>query len=189
MALPLFGAPAGPRVRLSNADLERALADADMAPLPASASSELAAAEALAMKLLDVNVWLAAAWARHLTSRCREEICGWRGGRHGLLPGDPGFGFLRLVTNRTVTGEDAPTRRQAWDLLMSLQADPRIKFVPEPRGSAPLWIAFSKRDDRNHLLWTDDYLAAFAQAMGAELVTFDTAVRARYPSVDVIVHR
>jgi toxin-antitoxin system PIN domain toxin len=140
------------------------------------------------MKLLDVNVWLAAAWARHV--------------HHGVAKryvdgeeADMAFcrvtelAFLRLVTNRTITGEDAPTRRQAWDLLMALQADPRIKFVPEPRGLAPLWIAFSKRDDRNYLLWTDDYLAAFAQAMNAELVTFDAALRARYPSVDVVVLR
>jgi len=36
VVLPLFGAAAGPRVRLSNADLERALADADVAALPLS---------------------------------------------------------------------------------------------------------------------------------------------------------
>ena len=97
--------------------------------------------------------------------------------------------FLRLVTNRAVTGEDALTRRQAWDLLLALEADPRITFVPEPRGLAALWLAFSKRDDRSHLCWTDDYLAAFAQASGAELVTLDAGVRARYPSVDVTLLR
>jgi len=140
------------------------------------------------MKLLDVNVWFAAAWARH--------------GHHPVakryVDGEDAdmvfcrvteLAFLRLVTNRAVTGDDALTRRQAWDLLIALQADPRIKFVPEPRGLAPLWIAFSKRDDRSHLLWTDDYLAAFAQAMGAELVTLDGGLRSRYPSVDVAVLR
>jgi len=39
VTLPLFGGSAGPRVRPSNADLERALADADIAALPASATS------------------------------------------------------------------------------------------------------------------------------------------------------
>ena len=38
VALPLFGTPAGPRVRPSNADLERALADADVAAQPRPAS-------------------------------------------------------------------------------------------------------------------------------------------------------
>ena len=40
VSLPLFGAPAGPRVRPSNADLERALAAADVAALPLSKSSK-----------------------------------------------------------------------------------------------------------------------------------------------------
>lgn len=136
------------------------------------------------MKLLDVNVWLAAAWARHVYHPVAKRY----------VDGEEAdmvfcrvteLAFLRLVTNRAVTGDDALTRRQAWDLLLALQADPRIKFVSEPRGLAPLWIAFSKRDDRSHLLWTDDYLAAFAQAVGAELVTLDAGLRARYPSVDV----
>ena len=140
------------------------------------------------MKLLDVNVWLAAAWARHVHHAVAKRYV-------DTEDADMVFcrvtelAFLRLVTNRAVTGADALTRRQAWDLLLALQADPRIRFVPEPRGWAPLWIAFSKRDDRSHLLWTDDYLAAFAQAMGLELVTLDAGLRARYPSVDVTVLR
>lgn len=138
------------------------------------------------MKLVDVNVWLAAAWGRHVHHDAARR---WVNHEED----DMAFcrvtelAFLRLVTNRAVTGADALTRRQAWDMLLTLQADPRIKFVAEPRGLAPLWIAFSKRDDHSHLLWTDDYLAAFAQAAGAELVTFDAAMRTRYPSVDIQV--
>ena len=140
------------------------------------------------MKLLDVNVWLAAAWARHVHHGvARSYVDGEESDMVFCRVTE--LAFLRLVTNRAVTGEDALTRRQAWDLLLALQADPRIKFVPEPRGLAPLWIAFSKRDDRSHLLWTDDYLAAFAQTIGAELVTLDAGVGSRYPSVDVTVLR
>jgi hypothetical protein len=138
------------------------------------------------MKLLDVNVWLAAAWARHVHHVVAKRYVDAENADM-LFCRVTELGFLRLVTNRAVTGHDALTRRQAWDLLLALQADPRIRFVPEPRGLAPLWIAFSKRPDRSHLLWTDDYLAAFAQAMGAELVTLDAGLRARYPSVDVTV--
>lgn len=136
------------------------------------------------MKLLDVNVWLAAAWARHVHHGAAKRYM-------DAEDSDMVFcrvtelAFLRLISNRAVTGEDALTRRQAWDLLMALQADPRIRYMAEPRGLAPLWIAFSKRDDRSHLLWTDDYLAAFAQASGAELVTLDAGMSERYPSVDV----
>ena len=40
-------------------------------------------------------------------------------------------------------------------------------------------------DDKSHKLWTDDYLAAFAQASDATLATLDTKFPARYPSVRV----
>jgi uncharacterized protein len=140
------------------------------------------------MKLLDVNVWLAAAWARHVHHAVAKRYIDAEE-TDMLFCRVTELAFLRLVTNRAVTGDDALTRRQAWDLLIALQEDPRIKFVAEPRGLAPLWVAFSKRDDRSHLLWTDDYLAAFAQAMNAELVTLDAGLRSRYPSVDVAVLR
>ena len=140
------------------------------------------------MKLLDVNVWLAAAWARHVHHPAAKR---WVDAQDDelLFCRVTELAFLRLVTNKAVTVDDALTRRQAWDLLLALQADPRIRYAAEPRGLAALWMVFSKRDDRSHLLWTDDYLAAFAQAAGVELVTLDGGLRARYPSVDVIVLR
>jgi toxin-antitoxin system PIN domain toxin len=138
------------------------------------------------VKLLDVNVWLAATWARHAHHPIAKR---WLDDEEDDLAfcRITELAFLRLTTNRAVTGSDALSRRQAWDALLALQADPRIRFVSEPRGLAPLWIALSKRDDHSHLLWTDDYLAAFAQAAGAQLVTFDAGLRGRYPSVDVHV--
>ena len=62
-----------------------------------------------------------------------------------------------------------------------------MRFLQEPDGLKPLWVTFSKRDDRDHLLWTDDYLAAFAQPADAELVTLDRAFRTRYAAVRVLV--
>ena len=47
------------------------------------------------------------------------------------------------------------------------------------------WRAISARDDKSHKLWTDDYLAAFAQASDATLTTLDRKMPARYPSVQV----
>jgi toxin-antitoxin system PIN domain toxin len=136
------------------------------------------------VKLLDVNVWLAAVWARHvhhLTARrfvdaAEDELAFCRITEMALL---------RLVTNPAVTGTDVRTRRQAWDIVLALQADPRVRFLPEPRGLAALWMAFSKRDDRSHLLWTDDYLAAFAQVADLDLITLDRGLHRRYPSVRV----
>ena len=140
------------------------------------------------MKLVDVNVWLAAAWARHMHHQVAKR---WMDAEEDEMAfcRVTEMAFLRLLTNPAVTADDTLTRRRAWDVLLALQSDPRVRLLPEPRGLAPLWIAFSKRDDRSHLLWTDDYLAAFAQAAAAELVTFDARLRARYPSVDIVVLR
>lgn len=45
--------------------------------------------------------------------------------------------------------------------------------------------ALSARDDKSHKLWTDDYLAAFAQTSGVTLTTLDHNMATRYPSVHV----
>jgi toxin-antitoxin system PIN domain toxin len=136
------------------------------------------------VKLLDVNVWLAAAWARHTKHPIAKRWVDEQDDELAFCRMTE-MAFLRLVSNPAVTGRDARTRRQAWDLVDELQSDPRVRFLPEPQGLAPLWVAFSKRDDASHLLWTDDYLAAFSQAAQAELVTLDRGMRTRYPSVNV----
>lgn len=137
------------------------------------------------MILVDINVWVPALWRHHpkhreattwLDSQSDEEL---------LFCRVTELGLLRMLVNPAVVGSDAMTRRQAWDVLLKLQHDPRVRFLQEPQGLAPLWMAFSKRDDRSHKLWTDDYLAAFAQAAHAGLVTFDRSMHARYPSVDI----
>jgi hypothetical protein len=56
------------------------------------------------------------------------------------------------------------------------------------RGAPQLeavWRAISARNENSHQLWTDDYLAAFAQAADATLATLDRKLRHRYPSVRV----
>ena len=89
--------------------------------------------------------------------------------------------LLRLMTNPAVTGPDALSRRAAWERVEQLMADSRVRFLTEPDGLVPLWVAFSKRENPHHLLWTDDYVAAFAQAADAELITMDEPFLTRYP--------
>jgi toxin-antitoxin system PIN domain toxin len=137
------------------------------------------------MKLPDINVWLAGVWARHTQHDSgrrwfdeeTDDLAVCRVTQMGLL---------RMVTNPAVTGPEVLSRRRAWEFFADLVADPRVRFLREPQNLESLWVAFSKKDDRNHKLWTDDYLAAFAQAAGAELVTFDRALAKRYPSVRII---
>jgi toxin-antitoxin system PIN domain toxin len=137
------------------------------------------------MKIPDVNVWLASTWSRHLQHKAaknwmdaeQDEIAFCRVTQMALL---------RLLTNPAVTQDDVLSRRQAWELYDKLIIDPRIRLVGEPQGVEVLWVTLSKRDNKDHLLWTDDYLAAFAQAAGAEFVTLDRAFSRRYHSVRVM---
>ena len=82
-------------------------------------------------------------------------------------------------------GDDAVDRSQAWRVFDQLRADERILWADEPAELDAVWRAISARDDKSHKLWTDDYLAAFAQASGATLTTLDRKTPARYPSVQV----
>jgi toxin-antitoxin system PIN domain toxin len=103
------------------------------------------------MKLPDVNVWLAAAWSRHSQHGIAKE---WMDAEEGELAfcRVTQMAFLRLLTNPSVTQRDVLSRRRAWEVYDKLIADPRIRFLAEPPGLDTLWVAFSKRDDKSHLL-------------------------------------
>ena len=136
------------------------------------------------MKILDVNVWLAAAWSRHSKHGATKR---WIDAEEGELAfcRVSQMALLRLLTNPAITQDDVLSRRRAWQVYEKLIADPRIRLLAEPHGLEDLWVAFSKREDKSYLLWTDDYLAAFAQAAGAGFVTFDRALSKRYASVRI----
>lgn len=136
------------------------------------------------MKVLDVNVWLAASWARHAA---HALVKAWFDKEEDSLAlcRVTQMALLRLISNPAVTGKDVLSRRAAWETVERLMADPRVRLLEEPDGLETLWKAFSRRDDASHLLWTDDYLAAFAGASGLELVTLDGGFLLRYPSVHV----
>jgi uncharacterized protein len=136
------------------------------------------------VKLVDVGVWLAAIWGRHVHNPLAAE---WFGNEAD----DIAFcrvtqiGLLRLLSNPAIMGEDAIDRSQAWRTFDQLWADERVLWADEPAELDAVWRAISARNDKSHKLWTDDYLAAFAQATDAVLVTLDSKVPARYPSVRV----
>ena len=136
------------------------------------------------MKLVDVGVWLAAVWGRH----ARHPVAaGWFGKEADdiLFCRITQMGLFRLLSNPTIMGDDAINRSQAWRTFDQLWADERVLWADEPAELDAVWRAISARDDKCHKLWTDDYLAAFAQASDAALVTLDRKIPARYPSVRV----
>jgi uncharacterized protein len=136
------------------------------------------------MILVDVGVWLAAVWGRHAHypvasdwfNRQADDLVFCRVTQMGLL---------RLLSNPAIMGGDAVDRSHAWRLFDQLWSDERVLWVDEPDELDAVWRAISARDDTSHKLWTDDYLAAFAQASDLTLATLDRKLPSRYPSVRV----
>ena len=138
------------------------------------------------MNLLDVNVWLASSWRNH---ESHERVSAWvqrATGSLGLCRVTQ-MGFLRLTTIPAIAGDDALTRRQAWQALDDLVRQSTVTWLDEPADLDRVWRAISAGDDQSHRLWTDDYLAAFAQVADLTLVTLERSFVKRYPSVRVEV--
>jgi hypothetical protein len=136
------------------------------------------------MILVDVGVWLAAVWGRHLHY---PAASGWLNQQADDLVfcRVTQMGLLRLLSNPAIMGDDSVDRSQAWRLFDQLWSDERVQWADEPDELDAVWRAISARDDKSHKLWTDDYLAAFAQAGGLTLATLDRRLPGRYPSVRV----
>jgi uncharacterized protein len=136
------------------------------------------------LNLPDVGVWLAAVWGRHVH---HPVVARWFERQHQefVLCRITQMSLLRLLSNPSVMGDDVLTRSAAWAVIDQLRSDGRIIWYDEPRHLEPVWRALSARDDSSHKLWTDDYLAAFAQAGGLTLATLDHGFSKRYPSVTV----
>lgn len=135
--------------------------------------------------LLDIGVWLAAVWDGHVH---HVRVAGWFGAQTGglRLCRVTQMGLLRLLSNPAVMGQDALSRGKAWQIIDQLRADDRVQWAGEPAQLEQAWRAISARDDGSHKLWTDDYLAAFAQTAGITLATLDKGFERRYPSIPVI---
>ena len=127
----------------------------------------------------DLNVWLALSVAGHSH---REDVWNWmeslpRGSKLAFSRFTQ-LGFLRLLTNSSVMGEQTLTLRKAWTLYDTWMRDPRIDFYPEPRN---LDSAFRQVTEplaarqASHAVG-DCFLLAYAEELGATLVTFDRAL-------------
>lgn len=136
------------------------------------------------MILVDVNVWLAATWGGHVHHPVTAE---WFNKQSDdlLFCRVTQMGLLSLLSNPAILGDDALTSSAAWRLFDQLWSDERVLWADEPAELDAVWRAFSARDEKGHKLWTDDYLAAFAQTTKATLATLDRKLPARYPSVRV----
>lgn len=126
------------------------------------------------MRLPDINFWLALAFQSHahhvaaktwMRSAPRQSCCFRRVTQ---------MGFLRLSTNRKAFPSDALTMQDAWRVYDELLSDHRVVFVEEPDDLETVWRTLTQLRTFSTNVWTDAYLAAFAQAAVFEIVTFDT---------------
>ena len=125
----------------------------------------------------DVNVWLALAHEihPHHTSAERWEktlshdavLCFCRFTQVGLL---------RLLTNASAMRGDVLTQAEAWAAYDAFTEISGAQLVGEPHGIDSLFRRLTDREEVSTKQWADAYLAAFAQAAGLTLVTFDRAL-------------
>ena len=131
-------------------------------------------------RLLDTSTWIALAveaHAQHATARRWYDA-------EPLTAGDLLFcratetSFLRLLTQARVMnacGLVPLTNAAAVEYLENVYRDPAVAHADEPAATRALWLRLAAVPLASPHVWMDAYLAAFAIAMGAELVTFDRA--------------
>jgi hypothetical protein len=83
------------------------------------------------------------------------------------------MGFLRLLTNSPVMGDDVLNQRQAWGVYEQLARDPRVVFALEPPDIEPVWKKLTQSPFAATGLWTDAYIAALALLHNFQVVSFD----------------
>ena len=134
--------------------------------------------------LADVNVWVALSAIGHVHYSSAME---W------FTESEPDTiafcrvtqqGFLRLLTNPRLMGENVVSAARAWELYDALRRDPRITFTPEPPGLEEAWRDQTRALHTGANFWTDAYLAGFAAAAGFTLVSFDRDFR-RYKDIQL----
>lgn len=77
---------------------------------------------------------------------------------------------------------DALPLKDAWRAYDEMLSDLRVVFAEEPEEIEGAWRSITQLATFSPNVWTDAYLAAFAQAANLELVTFDKGF-AQYQSL------
>jgi hypothetical protein len=136
------------------------------------------------MFLPDVNFWLALTFATHQFHPSAKR---WFDGLRGpvcYLCRHTQHGFFRLANNPRVMQAAAVPMAEAWRLYELVQSDERVGFADEPPGLDAVWHRLTNRQSFSPQLWSDAYVAAFAQRASWEVVTFDQGFT-QFPALKV----
>lgn len=126
--------------------------------------------------LPDVNVWIALAAEQHTLHRAARQWFSSLTDERLLFCRITQAGFLRLLTNKHVMGDEVANPGQAWKFYRTLRSDRRIGYLAEPGSLPEVWDSFTRNRQSSPNLWTDAYLCAFAHAAHLTLVTFDLKI-------------
>jgi hypothetical protein len=88
---------------------------------------------------------------------------------------------VRLLTTAAAMNKRPLSMKAAWKAYDRLFADDRVALLPEPAGLEDAFRRHASTRRPSPKLWADAYLAAFAAAYDAVVVTFDRALAGRSP--------
>ena len=125
------------------------------------------------MFLLDVNLWLALTFQKHVHHLAAKTWFDQAPDASCFFCRLTQQGFLRLATNPKAFGGDAVPMIDAWRLYDLFLSDSRVQIAGEPPGLESRWRIHTQTQLFSNKVWSDAYLAAFSQAAGLELITFD----------------
>src|SRR5271156_3684374 len=123
--------------------------------------------------LPDVNVWIALSSDRHVHYPAAENWFQNIESAQIAFCRITELGFLRLLTNTRVMGDDTLDPSRAWAAYDDLRADPRVIFLDEQTGFSGVWRKAGQLVHGGPNAWTDAYLGAFAAHTQSRIVTFD----------------
>lgn len=117
-------------------------------------------------------------WNVVLIRNLTGGIVGWRVGRCQTPRGrEETFDCVARPLHVAAAG-GVKQRAAAWKHLIRRArvplADPRVVCLDEPSGLAPAFKSLMQSSYSAHKQWTDTDLAAFAECLSWEVVTFDT---------------
>ena len=136
---------------------------------------------------LDVNVWLA------LSTRDHQHFAPAWSWYTGVPPETvltfcrfTQLSYLRLLTTQSVMGKGTLSQTEAWQAYDQWIEAAGAELIGEPLG-----VEFGFRLKSSGMLaspkeWADAYLAAFAEAGGLTLVTFDRALAGKVKGAVVL---
>lgn len=134
------------------------------------------------MFLPDINFWLALAFQSHQHHSVANEWMMSAARQSCFFCRITEMGFLRLATNPKVLPNDVLTMSEAWQVYDKMISDERVVYVEEPANIEADWRSLTETNTFSSKVWTDAYLAAFAQTVDFKVISFDKGF-ARYPKL------